>query len=60
MIYVVNIGLIDANPESVVGMIFENPKRQIMLSQRPEEWSKLMQSMAVPDSLFSLRTLLEE
>lgn len=41
MICAVNIGLIDANPASGVGMAFEKPKKQNMLTLRPEELPKL-------------------
>lgn len=40
MIYAVNIGLIDANPASRVGMAFEKPKKQNIPTLRPEELPK--------------------
>lgn len=45
MIYAVNTGLIDANPASGVGMAFEKPKKQNMLTLRPEELPKLLRSL---------------
>lgn len=47
MIYSVNIGLIDANPASGVGMAFEKPKKHNMPTLRPEALPKLMRSLVM-------------
>lgn len=59
MIYAVNTGLIDANPASGIGMAFEKPKKQNMLTLRPEELPKLMQSLGMSSLTISTRYLIE-
>lgn len=57
MIYVVNTGLIDANPASGVGMAFEKPKKQNMPTLRPEELPKLMRSLVMSNLTVPTRVL---
>lgn len=59
MIYAVNIGLIDANPASGIGMAFEKPKKQNMPTLRPEELPKLMRSLAMSNLSVPTRCLIE-
>jgi integrase len=59
MIYAVNMGLIDANPASGVGMAFEKPKKQNMPTLRPEELPKLMRSLMMSNLSVSTRCLIE-
>lgn len=59
MIYAVNIGLIDANPASGVGMAFEKPKKQNMPTLRPEELPKLMRSLVMSNLSVPTRCLIE-
>lgn len=59
MINAVNTGLIDANPASGIGMAFEKPKKQNMLTLRPEELPKLMQSLEMSNLTISTRCLIE-
>lgn len=59
MIYVVNTGLIDANPASSVGMAFEKPKKQNMPTLRPEELPKLMRSLVMSNLTVPTRCLIE-
>jgi integrase len=59
MIYAVNIGPIDANPASGVGMAFEKPKRQNMPTLRPEELPKLMRSLVRFNLSVPTRCLIE-
>jgi len=59
MIYAVNIGLIDANPASGVGMAFEKPKKQNMPTLRPDELPKLMRSLAMSNLSIPTRCLIE-
>ncbi|MCK7313822.1 integrase domain-containing protein [Enterobacter bugandensis] len=59
MIYAVNTGLIDANPASGVGMAFEKPKKQNMLTLRPEELPKLMRSLVMSNLSVQTRCLIE-
>ena len=57
MIYVVNTGLIDANPASGIGMAFEKPKKQNMATLRPEELPKLMRSLVMSNLTVPTRVL---
>lgn len=59
MIYAVNIGLIDSNPASGIGMAFEKPKKQNMPTLRPEELPKLMRSIALSNLSVPTRCLIE-
>lgn len=59
MIYAVNIGFIDANPASGVGMAFEKPKKQNMPTLRPEELPKLMHSLVMSNLSIPTRCLIE-
>ena len=59
MIYAVNTGLIDANPASGVGMVFEKPKKQNMPTLRPEELPKLMRSLVMSNLSVPTRCLIE-
>ena len=59
MIYAVNTGLIDANPASGVGMAFEKPKKQNMLTLRPEELQKLMRTLVMSNLSVPTRCLIE-
>lgn len=59
MIYGVNTGLIDSNPTSGVGMAFERPKKQNMLTLRPEELPKLMRSIGMSNLSVPTRCLIE-
>jgi len=59
MIYAVNIGLIDVNPASGVGMAFEKPKKQNMPTLRPEELPKLMRSISISNLSIPTRCLIE-
>ncbi|MFR0655925.1 integrase domain-containing protein [Pantoea sp. SIMBA_079] len=59
MIYAVNIGLIDANPASGVGMAFEKPKKQNMPTLRPEELPKLINSLMMSNLSIPTRCLIE-
>jgi len=59
MIYAVNTGLIDANPASGVGMAFAKPKKQHMLTLRPEELPKLMRSLVMSNLSVPTRCLIE-
>jgi len=59
MIYAVNAGLIDANPASGIGMVFEKPKKQNMPTLRSEELPKLMRSLEMSNLSVSNRCLIE-
>ena len=59
MIYAVNTGLLNANPASGVGMAFERPKKQNMLTLRPEELPKLLRSLVMSNLSVSTRCLIE-
>jgi len=59
MIYAVNIGLIDANPASGIGMAFEKPKKQNMPTLRPEELPILMRSLSISNLSIPTRCLIE-
>jgi integrase len=59
MIYAVNTGLIDANPASGVGMAFEKPKKQNMLTLRPEELPQLKRSLVMSNLSVPTRCLIE-
>lgn len=59
MIYAVNIGLIDANPASGIGMAFEKPKKQNMPTLRPEELPKLMKALVMSNLSVPTRCLIE-
>lgn len=59
MIYAVNTGLIEANPASGVGMAFEKPKKQNILTLRPEELPKLIRSLIMSNLSISTRGLIE-
>lgn len=59
MIYSVNIGLIDANPASGVGMAFEKPKKHNMPTLRPEALPKLMRSLVMSNLSVLTRCLIE-
>lgn len=59
MIYAVNTGLIVANPASSVGMAYEKPKKQNMLTLRPEELPKLMRSLVMSNLSVTTRCLIE-
>lgn len=59
MIYAVNIGLIDANPASGIGMAFEKPKKQNMPTLRPEELPKLMRALMMSNLSVPTRCLIE-
>lgn len=59
MIYAVNIGLIDANPASGIGMAFEKPKKQNMPTLRPEELPNLMRSLVISNLSVPTRCLIE-
>jgi len=59
MIYAVNIGLIDANPASGVGMAFERPKKQNMPTLRPAELPMLMRSLVMSNLSVPTRCLIE-
>ncbi|EOC1352803.1 tyrosine-type recombinase/integrase [Cronobacter dublinensis] len=59
MIYAVNIGLIDANPASGIGMAFAKPKKQNMPTLRPEELPKLMRALVMSNLSVPTRCLIE-
>lgn len=59
MIFVVNTGLIDANPASGIGMAFEKPKKQNMPTLRQEELPKLMRSLSMSNLSLPTRFLIE-
>lgn len=59
MIYAVNTGLIVANQASSVGMAYEKPKKQNMLTLRPEELPKLMRSLVMSNLSVTTRCLIE-
>lgn len=59
MIYVVNTGLIGANPASGVGIAFEKPKKQNMPTLRPEELPKLMRFLVMSNLSVPTRCLVE-
>jgi len=59
MIFAVNTGLIDANPASGVGMAFEKPKKQNMLTLRPEELPQLKRSLVMSNLSVPTRCLIE-
>ncbi|MBU9808539.1 tyrosine-type recombinase/integrase, partial [Rahnella sp. SL6] len=59
MIYAVNVGLIEANPASGIGMAFEKPKKQNMPTLRPEELSELLYSLAMSNLSVPTRCLIE-
>lgn len=59
MIYAVNTGLIDANPASGIGNVFERPKKQHMPTIRPEELPKLMRTISMSNLSIPTRCLLE-
>ncbi|WP_419762793.1 phage integrase central domain-containing protein [Cronobacter dublinensis] len=59
IIYVVNAGLIDANPASGVGIAFEKPKKQNMPTLRPEELPKLMRSFVMSNLSVPTRCLIK-
>jgi len=59
LIYAVNIGLIDVNPASGIGMAFEKPKKQNMPTLRPEELPKLIRSLVMSNLSVSTRCLIE-
>jgi len=43
MVFAVNSGLLDANPASTIGKVFEKPKKQHMATIPPERLPELMQ-----------------
>lgn len=47
MIYAVNTSLIDSNPASEVGMVFDKPKKQNMPTLRPEDLPRLMRTLVM-------------
>jgi len=59
MIYAVNVGLIEANPASGIGMAFEKPKKQNMPTLRPEELSELLYSLTMSNLSVPTRCLIE-
>ncbi|WP_210515054.1 integrase domain-containing protein [Pantoea ananatis] len=59
LIYAVNIGLIDVNPASGIGMAFEKPKKQNMPTLRPEELPKLIRSLVMSNLSVPTRCLIE-
>lgn len=59
LIYAVNIGLIDANPASGIGMAFEKPKKKNMPTLRPEELPTLMRSLIMSNLSVPTRCLIE-
>lgn len=46
MVYSVNIGLVDSNPLSGIGMAFEAPAKNHMLTLKPEQLPELMSTVA--------------
>ncbi|MGC0826062.1 integrase domain-containing protein [Pantoea agglomerans] len=58
MIYAVNIGLIDANPASSVGMAFEKPKKMNMATIRPEELPNLLKALSLSNLSITTRCLI--
>lgn len=59
MIYAMNTGLLDGNPASGVGMVFERPKKQNMPTLRPEELPNLMRTLVMSNLSVPTRCLIE-
>lgn len=59
MIFAVNSGLLDANPASTIGKIFEKPKKQHMATIRPERLPELMQRFECTNLTLMTRLLMK-
>ncbi len=58
MIYAQNTGLIDAVPSVNIGKAFEKPQKKNMLSIRPDQLARLMQTMRTASISLPTRCLL--
>lgn len=59
MVFAVNSGLLDANPASTIGKVFEKPKKQHMVTIRPERLPELMQRFANTNLALMTRLLMK-
>ncbi|ECF3155656.1 DUF4102 domain-containing protein [Salmonella enterica subsp. enterica serovar Volkmarsdorf] len=59
MIFAVNSGLLDANPASTIGKVFEKPKKQHMATIRPERLPELMQRVECTNLTLMTRLLMK-
>lgn len=59
MAFAVNSGLLDANPASTIGKVFEKPKKQHMATIRPERIPELMQRFENTNLTLMTRLLLK-
>ncbi|OSM95094.1 integrase domain-containing protein [Lonsdalea populi] len=59
MVFAVNSGLLDANPASTIGKVFEKPKKQHMATIRPERLPELMQRIETTNLGLMTRYLLK-
>lgn len=59
MIFAVNSGLLDANPASTIGKVFEKPKKQHMATIRPERLPELMQRFECSNLTLMTRLLMK-
>ncbi|EMG0736375.1 tyrosine-type recombinase/integrase [Salmonella enterica] len=59
MVFAVNSGLLDANPASTIGKVFEKPKKQHMATIRPERLPELMQRFENTNLTLMTRLLLK-
>lgn len=59
MIFAVNSGLLDANPTSTIGKVFEKPKKQHMATIRPERLPELMQRFECSNLTLMTRLLMK-
>ncbi|MDT4307832.1 integrase domain-containing protein [Klebsiella aerogenes] len=59
MKFAINSGLLDANPASTIGEVFEKPKKQHMATIRPERLPELMQRFENTNLTLMTRLLLK-
>ncbi|RUT64090.1 integrase [Morganella morganii] len=59
MVFAVNSGLLDANPASTIGKVFEKPKKRHMATIRPERMPELMQRFDATNLSLMTRLLLK-
>ncbi|MCX8967257.1 DUF4102 domain-containing protein [Erwinia psidii] len=59
MVFAVNSGLLDANPASTIGKVFEKPKKQHMPTIRPERLPELVQRIETTNLALMTRYLIK-
>lgn len=59
MTFAVNSGLLDANPASTIGKVFEKPKKQHMATIRPERLPELVQRIETTNLSLMTRYLIK-